>query len=373
MVILKLKLDNILLFDNFELNLSYPKKIVNSSIKNENLAGKPNFRYKKLVVLTGANATGKTALGRILMALFNFIDRKEYGFLIHLIEDRKKEAHIEMDFVPENDKLYRAIINIIPSLDGSYTRDCFSSLVGFETIKPTDNYEKCSERLSKAMSSLSFNSDYIQELEKIPRLSWMFEFPFASDGMQKRIHSYDPEYYCKNLKTILHILDPRITDVKRIENSDDSFSIIRNGSLVILEKGKINHPEELSSGTQEGIGFANLLTTIKRHSCGFYYCDEKFSHIHTELEKSFLSLMVDLIGDNEQLFFTTHNTDILGMDLPLHSFAFLKRDEYNNNAITCVFASDYIKKNNVSLKTAVENDMFSSNPNVPEVLSILDI
>ena len=74
MVILNIKLDNFLLFNDFTMNLSYPKKPVNSSIVDEHLADRPNFRYKKLIVLMGANATGKTALGKILMGMFCFTD-----------------------------------------------------------------------------------------------------------------------------------------------------------------------------------------------------------------------------------------------------------------------------------------------------------
>ena len=56
MVLLDIKLDNFLLFNDFSMNLSYAKKPVQSSIENEHLAGRPNFRYKKAIILMGANA-----------------------------------------------------------------------------------------------------------------------------------------------------------------------------------------------------------------------------------------------------------------------------------------------------------------------------
>jgi translation initiation factor RLI1 len=79
MVLLDIKLTNFLLFNDFSMNLSYPKKPVNSSIEKEHLVDRPNFRYKKLIVLMGANASGKTALGKVLMGAFNFISKKEYA------------------------------------------------------------------------------------------------------------------------------------------------------------------------------------------------------------------------------------------------------------------------------------------------------
>ena len=69
---------NFYAFKNFHMNLTYPKKIVDSSIKNEHLPGRPNFRYKKVNIFLGANATGKTTFGKILMKIFNFIEKKNF-------------------------------------------------------------------------------------------------------------------------------------------------------------------------------------------------------------------------------------------------------------------------------------------------------
>ena len=42
----------------------------------------------------------------------------------------------------------------------------------------------------------------------------------------------------------------------------------------------------------------------------FYYCDEHFSYIQSDIEKRIFGVMLDRITNNEQLIFTTHNTDI---------------------------------------------------------------
>ena len=51
MIVLNLKLDGIYGFDKFEIDFTYPKKIVNSIIENEHLEGRERFRYKKAVIL----------------------------------------------------------------------------------------------------------------------------------------------------------------------------------------------------------------------------------------------------------------------------------------------------------------------------------
>ena len=107
MVLLDVKLDNFLLFDDFSMHLTYAKKPVSSSIAEEHLVGRPNFRYKKLIVLMGANATGKTALGKVLMGAFNFIAKREYALIAELIEDPQKDASFSLDMAYDDNYLYR--------------------------------------------------------------------------------------------------------------------------------------------------------------------------------------------------------------------------------------------------------------------------
>lgn len=53
MIVMDIRLDNFMSFENFHMNMSYPKRIVDSYIENEHLLGYPNFRYKKVNVLMG--------------------------------------------------------------------------------------------------------------------------------------------------------------------------------------------------------------------------------------------------------------------------------------------------------------------------------
>ena len=53
MIVMNVEMDNFFAFRNFRMNMSYPKKIVDSSIKGEFLQGRSNFRYKKVNILMG--------------------------------------------------------------------------------------------------------------------------------------------------------------------------------------------------------------------------------------------------------------------------------------------------------------------------------
>lgn len=84
--------------------------------------------------------------------------------------------------------------------------------------------------------------------------------------------------------------------------------------------------------------------------------------------------MIDSLKDDEQLFFTTHNTDILDLPLPKHTYTFLKKDTYNSEEpIKCIDASEYLKRNTDSLRSAVDNDLFSTAPELELIYEIAQI
>lgn len=375
MVLLDIKLDNFLLFNDFSMNLSYAKKPVNSSIKEEHLAGRPNFRYKKLIVLMGANATGKTALGKVLMGAFNFIAKREYALIAELIEDTRKDAKFSLDMVFDDNYLYR-VSATFKGRKKSYSElrsEDINVEIKREKIYKTDSYEKCVQRLNKKDSE-QYGS-YIQALESIPFITWKFELKFVDSGIQRAIEPIEPAIYTAVLTETLKALDPRVENINKIDDKgkDNTFIINYRNHTVLIKDGFVMEKEKLSSGTADGVGIAEIITSIRLKANDFVYCDEKFAHIHSDAETAFLALMADLIGQNQQLFFTTHNTDVLDMDLPFHSFAFLRRDEFDENKVSCVYASDYLKKNNQSLKNAVENDVFSTSPDTDSIYRLNDI
>ena len=73
--------------------------------------------------------------------------------------------------------------------------------------------------------------------------------------------------------------------------------------------------------------------------------------------------MLDHLKENEQLIFTTHNTDMLDLNLPKHAYAFLRKQvDDGESHVSVMYASDILKRNTDSIRCAVENDVFSSLP-----------
>ena len=97
MILMGLSLDGIYGFHDFSIHFSYPKKIVNSIIDAEHLKGRERFRYKKAVILMGANATGKTSLGRALLHIFEYIASGIPSPLCEMVSAKK--GNFCIDFV----------------------------------------------------------------------------------------------------------------------------------------------------------------------------------------------------------------------------------------------------------------------------------
>ncbi len=345
MIIMNIELDNIFGFNDFKLNFSYPKKIVNSNIKNEHLSDKPNFRYKKLNIILGSNATGKTTLGKAIMTIFNCINTKEFSKLIELKNNKNKDLKFLLDYINSYDTnfLYR-IECCLNDLDDIKLK-IFKS-----KISKSDSYERCIKKLKKISDD---NLNYLENLSKINVEGWRFSFP-ESDSF----NVMDINILNKVLKT----LDNSVDKVIKVDESQarNAYSIKFKNRDVVIQSGIVSSDSTLSSGTKNGIYVASFITAIKENLNGFYYCDEKFSFINSEIENAILSLMVELLHDNTQLFFTTHNIETLDMDIPVHSFIFFNKKD----KIYAINPEKFIKKNDISLKNAAQNQVFDFGPDL---------
>lgn len=370
MVLLNVELDNFYAFKNFHLNLSYPKKIQDSTIREEHLAGRPNFRYKKVNIIMGANASGKTILGTSLRNIFNFIDRKNPSSLLEAISDKSRDASFSVDLASNSNKLYRVSTVFSPQSGESDSAKNIRVEIRCENIWVRDSYESCVSRLEAAEYTPS--QYYHEELDRIEPLAWLFEYP--RDTSRTIQFDMEDKMFPIILEHVLRALDPTIKKVEMSRDVNNAFVIRLEEESIVLQSGSVFNTNRLSSGTKAGVEIACVLSAILHGRNSFYYCDEKFSYIHSDIERAILSLMIDSIHPNEQLFFTTHNTDLLDMNLPKHTFTFLRKDiNDSQHPITCIDASKLLKRSSDSLRNAVENDLFSTAPSVDLIYAISDL
>ena len=373
MIIMGLKIDNFYSFKDFKINFSYPRKIKNSLIEDEYIKEIPNFRFKKLNIIMGSNSAGKTTFGKMLRNIFNFIAKQRIDLLLEAVNKENKEAMFELDIVLKEEKkynLYRlkvVVEKIILNEDDEYLNIKKIELRK-TTLNKNDSYERAVERL-EIMKKYSQEENEKNETEKIlgeiNSFGWFFNFP-QSNSLTKKI---------KNLNVagnILKTFDNTIENIKEIENTENGYQIIfKNRDSVLLQNGKIVDRDILSSGTEEALGIIFAIDQMIQEPDRPFYIDEKFSHAHSELEKSILSIMIDIMGNESQLFFTTHNSDILTMNFPTHSFTFLSKRE--DGKIKVTYPEDMIKRNDRNLINYVKNNVFDTIPDDELIYDIIDI
>lgn len=350
MIILNLKLDNIYGFSDFDINFSYPKKIVNSLIEDEFLENRPNFRYKKAVILMGANATGKTSLGKALLTIVNFINSGDTASLNPLALSGNT-ASFEIDFINEGYTLHRLAGEIGEYESGRRINIKYS----YAEIMPKDSYEMCCRRLV-----LYKTDDNALIHKRIGKVDYTFSCPDIKP--HEKVTRLKKSIVLRTLKAVIGTLDPTLADVSVSKDLRNSFIIRRNREEIIIQDGKLLGRDSLSSGTAEGVDISFFLALLMTEKDGLYYCDEHFSYIQSDIEKRIFGLMIEHLGRFGQLIFTTHNTDMLDLNLPKHCFAFLRKREENEYKIRVAYASDILKRNTDSVRCAVENDVFSSLP-----------
>lgn len=373
MVIFGIKIDNYCGFSEFAADFSYPKKIVNSSLGDEHLEGYEKMRYRKINILSGANASGKTSFGKVLNAVFVLIGNKNPSMLQSLIASRSRDAEIEMDFHIGSKFIYR--INI--KCEGVTNPEQDSRVlmcIRYVPLRKEDTYEKCSERLSAI--PLDYTDFDGSALAQFGYFGWNFTFTDQSNSFKSALLDSDLNFLFRITDAVLRTLDPSISEIIPVDDKNAPKAFILkfkdSDAVVITNEGTIMDPRHvLSKGTEKGLEIISLISSVLEHKNGFYYCDEKFSYIQSDVEKAILSVLIDHIRSGEQLFFTTHNLDLMDMDLPKHSFSFFRKDtQLGKSPIQLIHADEYIKKNNVSLRNAVENDLFNSTPDISRIFDL---
>ena len=263
MIIMNVKLNNLCAFKDFHINFSYPKKILNSTIENEFLPDFPNFRYRKVNILIGTNASGKTSLGKMFKTIFSFIRRKELVNITDSIADVEKESYFLIDFIPDKTHLCRVEVNIPPKGDEEYSIDRCKISIKWVKIKKEDSYERCAKKIDLGKEVKELNGlGGLEKFSKAVGFGWYFIYPFSISSNIK-IGDLENARYLKILKNTLTTLDNSIVDVIRVKDIDNTYAIVMDNKKLIIQEGELLDPNNiLSSGTKAGIYIADLLTSI---------------------------------------------------------------------------------------------------------------
>lgn len=201
MIVLNLKLDQIYGFDDFEINFTYPKKVVNSMIDDEYLEGRERFRYKKAVILMGANATGKTSLGKTLWKIINYINTGNSAVLYDMVTGNI--GSFSIDFVNEGFVLHRLAANI--DVSASNVEVVYSS----SKIDKMDSYEKCVAKLEDHTNEATANINSFKKI--VGPVSYRFAHPEIESSII--LDDIDRKVFLKTLRAVIGTLDPTLREV----------------------------------------------------------------------------------------------------------------------------------------------------------------
>lgn len=372
MVIMRLEVDNFYDFNEFLIDFSYPKKIVKNPLEKEYLRDFPNFRYRRFNIIIGANSSGKTTFGLLLRNIFVLLNKKEITLLEDSIANKQKSSYFKIDFVVNN-ILYKVECYLPQNLNDTNRSEIQMSIRQTKLLKD-DTYEKALKRIDKIKENKQY---YVDSLQNSIVMGWNFSFP-ENTFVKYNFSKEDENSYSKLLEQILKFLDPSIVKVEKSTQMDKCFYIFYKDSsdpLVVENNRPLASINYMSSGTKFAFNLADVIWGLKKDLYGFYYLDEQFSFIHSEIELALIAHLSGYSKNDDQIILTTHNSEVLGMDFPVHTFGFFKKYvlEGEEDKIRYLNASALEKRNSASIINHYKNDAFGVLPDLSEIYRLGDL
>lgn len=374
MILMNLTINNVLAFNDFDINFSYPMKLRKTTIDGEFLSDIPSFRYKKVNIFVGANASGKTSLMKVIWRCLLFLKNKDRKYIDEIINKKYDNSYIALDLVSENDKNEKYLVRIKIKTDNKKNE----ILTSISQVKLTngDSYES----KKKDLDSICDNyANYIDTLNKNTfNIEWhtllpATEFRFDIVLFHQLNSEEEREEYLFVLNSILKSLDPSIIRVTGSADSSDAYVVEHEniGKIIVQNGYKISDIPFLSSGTKYGINIANIIYSIKKHNVGIYIIDEQFSYVNSDVEVALINTIVSLLSEDEQIFITTHNSNVLDIKFPFHTFNFMKKEKIEGKTVIRNYCASLVEnRNNVSARSIIDNDMLATAPDLTKIFEL---
>lgn len=377
MVILQIACDNIYMFKNFKLDLTYNRRINHPLAQNDLLFPGSRIKVRKNLVIMGSNASGKTTFGKLLRFVLSFICGRNFedasnDVVAGIQYNKKRPAQFEIEFAIDHTAYLLKAIFANQQLIHEELRYCninaFYNIAALRN-KLADTSNVLEYTLEPGNAKTGFPSHLFSANQ--PEITSFIKRHTAYFFRFSQFHSFSiGSPLPPNIKRINHILpriDNSVKGVEELRGAKERTKTLSylikfyNGELLTVPDGNLSRcGERLSHGTFEVINFLSVLDELNAFSYGTWYVDEQLPHIHSELEAYLIRHAFFNRGNSAQLFFTTHNVEILEINIPIHSFIFFRRDKNGTNE--ALFPSDVLTKNDRSLRGYYENDYFGVLP-----------
>lgn len=403
MIVLKMEIDNLYMFRDFKIDFTYPREIKKTILQSERVQHAPKIRYKKLNIMMGGNASGKTTLGKLLCSFQNYL-RGHSGDFFFKKYKKDDNSTLKILFV-ENEYLFKMEI----SFDNNTVQEKLKAV----KLRKSYNLEKHLELLNKQKEECVEFSIFLDQKD-VPILSQILKRHFIGttemcaytsfldipESQQNYItyFSYYLSFYFRfasftdrsfqpgeivtdeslpMVQKLLMMIDNSIAEVRRAtsDNVEKTESTEENGYYIIFTNGdrvyidqetpRMIKDNRLSQGTIEAMEISYIINNINKYR-GTIYLDEQMAYMHTELSNALILMLVNSVNklDDVQLFITSHNENILNLNVPNHSFTFLKNEK---NKVRVINPEKTLQKNDRSLLEYVQNNYFDSYPDLEDL------
>ena len=279
MVILRVACDNLYMFKNFELDLTYQRKINHPLAEGDTLFEGSRIKVRKNLIVMGANASGKTTFGKLICVILNFIrgrnmDGSNFG-LSTIQYDKKRDATFEIEFVVKNIAylLKASFRNFNLQEEKVYRQEIYSSYnikklrEKLNASEPVSTFNADDEKtnLNLGFNSFAFSVSKSNKFEELSD-SFGFLFMFSEPNLDLAYTFYNREVNVEFLNKILPKIDNSISGVERIpakksDTAKNSYQIIFNNAenLMVSNGDLIFCRSRLSHGTFETVEFISAL------------------------------------------------------------------------------------------------------------------
>ena len=334
MVFLTLRIKNLYCFKDTKIDLTYPKSSSNTILNNEPLEGFPEIRFKRVNVLMGANASGKTTLGKVMYGINSFLSGGDLEYVKDGISASEGLGSIEVTYItPHTSEIHHLELEV--GLEGiSKEVHRKQSLVASKSLTKT------LEDICTAEPTFYYDSEHLHSVRypefksvgivtgQIGLVDTTSEYYYLINGEQVHWSSSIQED-TKALKKILQCFDPSISNLLPIKGLRSTYVIkFENGDSIIAkqEHSTEKSRERLSKGTQEAIKAASLVSTVQnaKDLSTTFFLDGGLGYAHPLLESTVLGIVVGKLNPYSQLFYTTHTYENLKHSIPNSNFTFLQ-------------------------------------------------
>lgn len=370
------------------IDLTYARKTSGSPIL-QYLSKYNKINFKKMNIIVGANASGKTSIGKSMCFIQNYLLGKTISmnsFLKNTQYNKDKKYGFDIEFIIEDTIFSSKVLFEGQNLYSEYWKwvpitqhdsilmlrnklaaepYIYSYNTPLQTNEDVVNYQSFIFDLKSAFLSSTSNQKYVEMVIS----NQFFSYRYSKEEYLYPVSDIDLNFFT----SIMKAFDPLIKEVvKSLDNEKELIIVMSNGvKQRVKEDGTLEENSILSAGTREAVLLVEVLYLIKNYDQGIFFIDEQLAYSHSDLEKSVIELILQWIDKKDvQVFFTTHNKEILDIGLPPYNYLFTRK--YNENSSIEVIHPEFeVIHKNRSLKGVVNEDIFAISPNLSSLLEIL--